>query len=122
MEIKNTEYEVVDGIATIALNRPHRMNAWTGRLHTEYRHWLSIANDDAKVQAIVVTGRGKGFCVGGDSKALEGHSQRGGYDDGTSADIAEPAMVSTIILMQLLLITSGSISLLSRQSMARRRV
>ena len=35
MELKNTEYEVdADGIATIWLNRPHRMNAWTGRLHT----------------------------------------------------------------------------------------
>ena len=39
MELKNTEYEVDQhGVATIWLNRPHRMNAWTGRLHTEYRH------------------------------------------------------------------------------------
>jgi enoyl-CoA hydratase/carnithine racemase len=39
---------------------------------------------------IVVTGRGKGFCVGGDSDALSGHSERGGYDSGTKADIARP--------------------------------
>ncbi|MEE4282416.1 MAG: enoyl-CoA hydratase-related protein, partial [Pseudomonadales bacterium] len=61
MELKNTEYEVHDGIATIWLNRPHRMNAWTGRLHTEYRHLLARANDDHKVQAIVVSGKGRGF-------------------------------------------------------------
>ena len=90
MELKNTDYKVADGIATIWLNRPHRMNAWTGRLHTEYRHLLQRADSDKAVQAIVVTGRGRGFCVGGDSQALEGHSERGAYDPGTGDDIAKP--------------------------------
>ena len=91
MELKNTEYDVDDqGLATIWLNRPHRMNAWTGRLHTEYRHLLKKANDDATVRAIIVTGRGKGFCVGGDSQALSGHADRGAYDPGISTDIAKP--------------------------------
>ena len=90
MELKSTEYEVTDGIATIFLNRPHRMNAWTGRLHTEYRHLLAEAEADQSVGAIVVTGRGRGFCVGGDSEALQGHSARGGYDPGTTPDIARP--------------------------------
>ncbi len=90
MELKNTEYEITDGIASIFLNRPHRMNAWTGRLHTEYRYLLAQADADPAVQAIVVSGRGRGFCVGGDSQALEGHSERGSYDPGTTADIAKP--------------------------------
>lgn len=90
MELKNTEYEVSGGIATLWLNRPHRMNAWTGRVHTEYRYLLDRADNDPDVQAIVVSGRGKGFCVGGDSQALEGHSQRGSYDAGTSDDLAMP--------------------------------
>ncbi len=90
MELKSTEYTVEDGIATIWLNRPHRMNAWTGRLHTEYRYLLDQADQDRSVAAIVVTGRGRGFCVGGDSEALEGHSKRGGYDSGTRDDIATP--------------------------------
>ena len=38
----------------------------------------------------MVTGRGKGFCVGGDSQALSGHADRGAYDPGISADIAKP--------------------------------
>ena len=91
MELKNTEYEVdSQGVAVIWLNRPHRMNAWTGRLHTEYRHLLERANSDTAVRAIIVTGRGRGFCVGGDSEALSGHADRGGYDAGISADIAKP--------------------------------
>ena len=90
MELKNTEYEVSDGIATIWLNRPHRMNAWTGRVHMEYRHLLAEADADEAVGVIVVSGRGRGFCVGGDSEALQGHSKRGGYDPGTTPDIANP--------------------------------
>lgn len=90
MEIKNTAFEVNHRVATIWLDRPHRMNAWTGRLHTEYRYLLEQANNDPNVGAIVVTGRGRGFCVGGDSEALSGHSERGSYDAGTPQDIAEP--------------------------------
>ncbi|NCF33198.1 MAG: enoyl-CoA hydratase [Proteobacteria bacterium] len=90
MELKNIDYEVDQRVATIWLNRPHRMNAWTGRLHTEYRYLLNRANEDSGVGAIVVTGRGKGFCVGGDSQALTGHSERGSYDAGTPQDIAKP--------------------------------
>ena len=90
MDLKNTAYEVDHRVATIWLDRPHRMNAWTGRLHTEYRHLLQQANADTEVGAIVVTGRGRGFCVGGDSQALSGHSERGSYDAGIPTDIATP--------------------------------
>ena len=91
MELKNTEYEVdAKGIAIIWLNRPQRMNAWTGRLHMEYRYLLQQANDDDAVRTIVVIGRGKGFCVGGDSEALSSHADRGAYNSGISADIAKP--------------------------------
>ncbi|MEK9870072.1 MAG: enoyl-CoA hydratase-related protein, partial [Gammaproteobacteria bacterium] len=73
MELKTILYEVAEGIATITLNRPHRMNAWTGRMHTEYRYILDQADRDADVRVIVVTGAGRGFCVGADTQALEGH-------------------------------------------------
>ncbi|MGI9324106.1 MAG: enoyl-CoA hydratase-related protein [Pseudomonadales bacterium] len=87
MELRATELEVDAGIATIWLNRPERMNAWTGRLHTEYRWCLAQAEAREDVGVIVVTGRGRAFCVGGDSQALQGHVARGGYDPGTAADI-----------------------------------
>ena len=91
LELKSTEFEVdEEGIATIWLSRPKRMNAWTGRMHTEYRYLLSRAEQDQGVRGIVVTGRGKGFCVGGDSDALTGHIKKGGYDPGTSEEIKWP--------------------------------
>ena len=91
LELKSTEFEVdQEGIATIWLSRPKRMNAWTGRMHTEYRYLLSRAEQDQGVRGIVVTGRGKGFCVGGDSDALTGHIKKGGYDSGTSDEIEWP--------------------------------
>ena len=91
LELKSTEFEVdEEGIATIWLSRPKRMNAWTGRMHTEYRYLLSRAEQDQGIRGIVVTGRGKGFCVGGDSDALTGHIKKGGYDPGTSEEIEWP--------------------------------
>lgn len=90
MDLKATTYDVSDEIATICLNRPHRGNAWTGRMHTEYRYLLDQAETDTGVRAIIVTGSGDRFCVGGDSKALDGHSKSGSYDAGTPVDLVTP--------------------------------
>jgi enoyl-CoA hydratase/carnithine racemase len=90
MELKVTTYEVTSRVATITLNRPDRMNAWTGRLQTEYRWCLASAAEDPGVRVIVVTGAGRAFCVGADTAALEGHVERGGYDAGTGDDLAMP--------------------------------
>ena len=89
-DLKVTRYSVGDGVATITLDRPDRLNAWTGKMHTEYRALLRLAMDDRAVRAIVVTGAGRGFCAGADSRALEGHVERGGYDPGTGHDLAYP--------------------------------
>ena len=81
----------IDGhVATVSLNRPHRANAWTGRMHAEYKTTMSALDADLNIRAIVVTGEGKTFCVGGDSEALAGHAERGGYDPGESATVANP--------------------------------
>lgn len=90
MELKATSYELRERTAVITLNRPHRGNAWTGRMDTEYRWCLMEAESDPSVRAIVVTGAGERFCVGGDSKALEGHAERGSYDTGVTNDSARP--------------------------------
>ena len=88
LTLKATAYDVDGEIAIITLDRPARMNAWTGRMHTEYRHCLAKADADPAVRVIVVTGRGRGFCVGGDAEALQGHARKGGYDPGTPAELA----------------------------------
>lgn len=92
MELKTIRYEVEAGIAVVTLARPKRRNAWTGRMHAEYRWVLREADADPAVRVIIVTGdpEGQAFCAGADLQALEGHSEKGGYDPGTPDDIAEP--------------------------------
>jgi enoyl-CoA hydratase/carnithine racemase len=89
-DLKVTRYGVHDRIATVTLHRPERLNAWTGRMHTEYRALLARAERDPAVRVIVVTGSGRGFCAGADARALEGHVVRGAYDAGTGPDLATP--------------------------------
>ncbi|MEW6298819.1 MAG: enoyl-CoA hydratase-related protein [Thermodesulfobacteriota bacterium] len=90
MELKAVQYTVAEHIATITLNRPHRLNAWTGRMHTEYRWVLDQAERDPFVRVIVVTGAGRAFCAGADARALAGHVAKGQYDPGTPGAVAEP--------------------------------
>lgn len=90
MELKVTKWEVEDGVGVLTLNRPERLNSWTGRMHTEYRWVLADAEKDPAVRVIVVTGAGRGFCAGADTAALEGHVERGGYDPGTPSDLPKP--------------------------------
>jgi enoyl-CoA hydratase/carnithine racemase len=92
MDLKVVRYAVdVDGVALVTLDRPERLNAWTGRMHAEYRWVLAEAASDDAVRAIVVTGAGRAFCAGADTAALEGHVARGAYDPGVAAtELARP--------------------------------
>jgi enoyl-CoA hydratase/carnithine racemase len=63
-------YQVEDPVATITLNRPSVLNAWTDRMGFEVRHAVSQAEADARVVGIVLTGAGRGFCAGADMKRL----------------------------------------------------
>ena len=89
-ELQNVKYEIDGRTAVISLDRPHRNNAWTGRLDTEYRWCLDHADRDPAVRVIVVTGTGERFSVGGDSQALESHADKGTYDNGIAVDPATP--------------------------------
>ena len=64
------ETELHDGIAVIALNRPEAMNAMDDSLRNALIEALERASQDDAVRAIVLTGRGKAFCAGGDIKAM----------------------------------------------------
>lgn len=90
MELKTIRYSVVDRVATITLARPDRLNAWTGRMHTEYRWAIDQAERSDEVRVVIVTGEGRGFCVGADARALSGHAERGGYEAGTGPELATP--------------------------------
>ena len=63
-------YKVEDGVATITLNRPDRLNAYTATMSAELREAFAAADADEGVRAIVLTGAGRGFCAGADMERL----------------------------------------------------
>ena len=62
-------YEVAENIATITLNRPEKLNAFTGIMMNEMIDAFDRADADDNVRAIIVTGAGRAFCAGADLSA-----------------------------------------------------
>ncbi len=72
-----------DGVLTLTLNRPDRLNAWTGTMQAEMREAIIAAGNDASVRCIVITGAGRGFCAGADMDGLQ--TIQSGDEDRSSA-------------------------------------
>ncbi len=66
MDYEQILYEVEENILTITLNRPEKLNAFTGVMCTEIIDALDRADADDDVKAIIFTGAGRGFCAGAD--------------------------------------------------------
>ena len=69
MQYQTVLYEVTDHVATLTINRPEKMNTWNQTVAAELSDAMLLANGDADVRAIVLTGSGRAFCAGAD---LEG--------------------------------------------------
>ncbi|NMG77587.1 2-(1,2-epoxy-1,2-dihydrophenyl)acetyl-CoA isomerase [Aromatoleum diolicum] len=69
MQGETIRLEVVDGVATLTLNRPDRLNSFTTRMHEEIREALAMVKAGraaGNVRVLVLTGAGRGFCAGQD--------------------------------------------------------
>ena len=67
--------EVSDGVCTITLNRPHRLNAMTEELVEEFDRALAAAHADPAVAVLLLCGAGKAFCAGDDLKEFEAQTR-----------------------------------------------
>jgi enoyl-CoA hydratase/carnithine racemase len=77
MANQETIYEVSARVATITLNRPEKLNAWTAVMEREVRAAVEEAERDENVRVIVLTGAGRGFCAGADMSLLSTVADRG---------------------------------------------
>ena len=80
MEYTQILYDVEDNIATITLNRPDRMNAFTGTMMYELVDAFDQIDADDDVRAVIMTGAGRGFCAGADLGGGGETFARGGSD------------------------------------------
>lgn len=92
MTYETVLYDTADGIATIQLNRPERLNAWTRAMQVDLRDAMHRAAADADVRAIILTGAGRGFCAGADMSVLTAASdnRKGATGDSLPTDPIPP--------------------------------
>ena len=72
MQYETLLYEVSDGVATVTLNRPEVLNAFSTPMQRELAAVILRLADDDAVRAVVLTGAGRAFCAGGDIGEMEG--------------------------------------------------
>jgi 2-(1,2-epoxy-1,2-dihydrophenyl)acetyl-CoA isomerase len=70
---ENLRFDAAGGIATIALHRPEKLNAYTTQMGGELCDAFARARADGAVRAVIVTGSGRAFCAGVDLAHLRAH-------------------------------------------------
>jgi 2-(1,2-epoxy-1,2-dihydrophenyl)acetyl-CoA isomerase len=85
MSFATIRFELGDGVATLTLNRPDRLNSFTTEMHEEVAAALGMVESDATIRALLLTGAGRGFCAGQDLNLREA-SAGGEFDAGAAID------------------------------------
>jgi enoyl-CoA hydratase/carnithine racemase len=86
MDFEQILYEKANGVATITLNRPDRMNAFTNTMIREWAQAIEDARVDADVRVVILTGAGRGFCAGADLRGDSGLQNRADEGPPSAAD------------------------------------
>ena len=109
MTYEQIEYDVTDRIATITLNRPDRLNAFTAQMMRELLDGFDAADNDDDVRVVIVTGAGRGFCAGADlgaggatfdnrarggAQSIEEHRDGGGFVSLRIYDMSKPVIAA----------------------------
>ncbi len=89
MDYEQILYEVKEGILTITLNRPDKLNAFTGQMMVELIDAIDRADEDDEVRAVIVTGAGRGFCAGADLSSGSGTFDAAERERGTASSDPE---------------------------------
>lgn len=87
MSYVDIAYAVDGAVATITLNRPDALNAWTRTMEQEVHAAMTEASADDAVRAIILTGAGRGFCAGADMNLLSGIQEGAGAGARTSDSV-----------------------------------
>ncbi|MGH6990197.1 MAG: 2-(1,2-epoxy-1,2-dihydrophenyl)acetyl-CoA isomerase PaaG [Stellaceae bacterium] len=66
MAWKTVLFEIADGVGTLTLNRPDKLNAFNDQLHLDIADVINQVENDKNIRALVITGAGRGFCSGAD--------------------------------------------------------
>jgi len=75
-EWQHFDFDVTDGVATVTLNRPDKLNALTFDVYADLRDLLAELPHRGDAKVLVISGRGRGFCSGGDVEEIIGELQR----------------------------------------------
>jgi enoyl-CoA hydratase/carnithine racemase len=88
--MRHVSLEISDGMATITLQRPESLNAFTDFMEAQLLEALDTCDDDAGVRAVILTGAGRAFCAGMDLSAARPRSTTG-----ATAPVRRPTPRST---------------------------
>jgi 2-(1,2-epoxy-1,2-dihydrophenyl)acetyl-CoA isomerase len=85
MSYETIIFEAAEGVASLTLNRPDRLNSFNTRMHEEVAAVLGIVESDAAIRALLITGAGRGFCAGQDLNLREATASSD-FDAGAAID------------------------------------
>jgi 2-(1,2-epoxy-1,2-dihydrophenyl)acetyl-CoA isomerase len=91
-------FEVADGIATLTLNRPEKLNAYITPMGEELTQAFRHCRDDPAVRAVILTGAGRGFCAGVDLEHLRAHQAGGNAAQGRGPRLGEEDFLKVLPL------------------------
>jgi 2-(1,2-epoxy-1,2-dihydrophenyl)acetyl-CoA isomerase len=90
MELSNMTVGKEDGVATLTLNRPNKMNAMTTKMWKDFRRAINSVGEDDKIKVLILTGNGPAFCAGSDVEDRLAARIEGKKVDNSARDLLEP--------------------------------